>query len=133
MSAGQQAAGRDGVRAGVMGVHDPAREARRWYWPRVSAMVLAVCVLVHLVTIVYAVRSGLSAEALLARTRGSVVFAAFYTVFVVAAAVHAPIGLARIGEEWAGLPSRTANAVAGTLAWILAALGMTAVYAMVIG
>lgn len=121
------------VRAYRPTAHDPVREARRWYWQRISAMVLAVCVLVHLVTIVYAVRSGLSAEALLARTRGSVAFGAFYTVFVVAAAVHAPIGLARIGEEWAGMSSRVANACAYTLGWILAALGMTAVYAMVIG
>lgn len=113
--------------------HDPVREAKRWYWQRVSAMVLAVCVLVHLATIMYAVRSGLSAEALLARTRGSVAFGAFYSVFVVAAAVHAPIGLARIGEEWAGLTYRTANACATTLGWILAVLGMTAVYAMVVG
>ncbi len=121
------------VRAYHPAPHDPVREARRWYWQRISAMVLAVCVLVHLVTIVYAVRSGLSAESLLARTRGSVAFGAFYAVFVVAAAVHAPIGLARIGEEWVGLSSRVANACAGALAWILAALGMTAVYAMVIG
>ena len=112
---------------------DPAREARRWYWQRISAMVLAVCVLVHLATIVYAVQSGLSAAAFLARTRGSVAFGAFYTVFVVAAAVHAPIGLARIGEEWAGLSSGAANALSRAFAAVLAVLGMTAVYAMVVG
>ncbi|MBC7710250.1 MAG: succinate dehydrogenase, partial [Rhizobacter sp.] len=33
-------------------------------------MLLALCVLVHLVTILYAMRGGLSAAEILARTRG---------------------------------------------------------------
>jgi fumarate reductase subunit C len=108
-----------------------AVEAKRWYWQRISAMVLALCVVVHLLTIVYAVRSGLSAEALLARTRGNLAFAAFYAVFVLACAVHVPIGLARIAEEWLGLDGRTANAAANVVALLLVAMGLTAVYAMV--
>ena len=110
-----------------------AIEAKRWYWQRISAMVLALCVVVHLLTIIYAVRSGLSAEALLARTRGNLAFAAFYAVFVLACAVHVPIGLARIAEEWLGLKSRTANAAANGVALLLVAMGLTAVYAMVHG
>lgn len=110
-----------------------AIEAKRWYWQRISAMVLALCVVVHLLTIIYAVRSGLSAEALLARTRGNLAFAAFYAVFVLACAVHVPIGLARIAEEWLGLESRTANAAANVVALLLVAMGLTAVYAMVHG
>jgi fumarate reductase subunit C len=108
------------------------RAARRWYWQRVSAMVLAVCVLVHIVTIVYAVRHGLSAQAVLARTRGNFAFGAFYAIFVVACAVHVPIGLARVAEEWLGLAPRVANAAANALAWLLAALGFLAVHAMVV-
>jgi fumarate reductase subunit C len=108
-------------------------QAKRWYWQRLSAMVLALCVLVHLVTIVYAVRSGLSGEALLARTRGNLSFAAFYGVFVLACAVHVPIGLARIAEEWLGLDSRAANVAANVFALLLIVMGFTAVYAMVRG
>ena len=107
------------------------RQARRWYWQRIAGMVLALCVLVHLVTIVYAVHSGLSAEALLARTRGNLAFAAFYVVFVLACAVHVPIGLANVAEEWMGMPPRAAHAASNALAWLLAALGLVAVYAMV--
>ncbi|HEV8501033.1 MAG TPA: succinate dehydrogenase [Casimicrobiaceae bacterium] len=107
------------------------RQARRWYWQRIAGMVLALCVLVHLVTIVYAVHSGLSAEALLARTRGNPAFAAFYVVFVLACAVHVPIGLANVAEEWMGMPPRAAHAASNALAWLLAALGLVAVYAMV--
>jgi fumarate reductase subunit C len=43
-------------------------ETRLWVAQRVSAMVLAACVAVHLVTIIYAVRGGLSAAEMLART-----------------------------------------------------------------
>jgi fumarate reductase subunit C len=110
-----------------------AAQARRWYRQRISAMVLAICVLVHLVTIVYAVRSGLSGEALLARTRGNLAFAAFYAVFVLACAVHVPIGLARIAEEWLGVESRIADIAANLFALLLVVLGFTAVYAMLRG
>ena len=46
-------------------------QARRWYWQRISAMVLALCVLVHLGVMIYAVRGGLSAAEILGRTRGN--------------------------------------------------------------
>ncbi len=108
-----------------------ATQARHWYWQRISAMVLAACVLVHLVTIVYAVRSGLSGEALLARTRGSVAFAVFYTMFVLACAVHVPIGLARIAEEWLGWRERASALAARAVALAIVAMGLRAVYAMV--
>jgi fumarate reductase subunit C len=107
-------------------------EAKLWYWQRISAMVLALCVLVHLVTIVYAVRSGLSGEALLTRTRGNVGFGLFYVVFVGACAVHVPIGLTRIAEEWLGWSSRVASRAAQVFALLLLLLGLEAVYAMVL-
>ena len=44
-----------------------------WLWliQRLSAMVMAPLVLIHLATIVYATRGGLDAAEVLARTRGS--------------------------------------------------------------
>ena len=105
-------------------------EARRWYWMRISSMVLALCVAVHLATIVYAVRGGLSAAEILGRTRGSVTFAAFYGVFVLACAVHVPIGLEAIVREL-GVAPRAARAVAWLAALAIALLGARAVYAMV--
>jgi fumarate reductase subunit C len=111
---------------------NPVSEAKLWYWQRISAMVLALCVLVHLVTIVYAVRSGLSGEALLARTRGNVAFGLFYIVFLGACAVHVPIGLARIAEEWLGWSSRAARRAAQVFALLVVLLGLEAVYATVL-
>lgn len=107
-------------------------QARRWYWQRISAMVLALCVLVHLVVMVYAVRGGLSAAEILGRTQGHWGFAAFYTVFVVACAVHVPLGLTNIACEWWSMQERTARWLSGAFAlWLLVA-GLRAVYAVVL-
>src|SRR6266704_956210 len=46
-------------------------ETRLWLAQRASAAVLALCVAVHLATMIVAVRGGLSAADLLGRTRGS--------------------------------------------------------------
>ena len=72
----QQALGRARVRA--------VSQAKRWYWQRISAMLLALLVLVHLAVMVYAVRGGLSAAEILGRTQGSWAFGAFYALFVLA-------------------------------------------------
>jgi fumarate reductase subunit C len=73
-----------------------------WLWvaQRASAAVLGFCVLVHLATMVYAVQGGLSAAEILGRTRGSVAWFAFYVLFVLAIAVHVPIGLRAVLNEW---------------------------------
>jgi fumarate reductase subunit C len=94
-------------------------------------MFLAVFVAVHLVTIIYAVRGGLAAGDILARTRGSVGVAVFYGGFVIASAVHGGIGLRTIFIEWLRLRPPAAGMVALTLAIALVALGARAVFAMV--
>lgn len=108
-----------------------ATQARLWYWQRISAMALALFVAIHLVTIVYAVRGGLTGAEILARTQGNWLVAAFYGAFVIACAVHVPIGLARIAEEWLGWSGRRSNAAAALVALALAALGLRAVWAVV--
>ena len=103
-------------------------QTRLWAAQRVSAAVLALCVVVHLATMIYAIRGGLSAAEILARTRGSAGWLAFYSLFVLAVAVHAPIGLRPVlGESlrWNGV-SRDVFLLA--LAILLAGLGMRAVF-----
>lgn len=107
-----------------------ATQARLWYLQRISAMILALCVVVHIVTIVYAVRGGLSGVEILARTRGNAVFAAFYVLFVVSAAIHAPIGLARIAEEWLQWRGRWLNGLLLVFALVLVAVGLSAVWGL---
>jgi len=106
-------------------------QAHLWYWQRVSATLLALCVLVHLVVIIYAVHGGLSAAAILGRTRGSVAFGAFYSIFVIACAVHVPIGLLRVAEEWLGWRGRPALIACAAVAAALASMGLRAVYGVV--
>lgn len=109
---------------------DAIAQAKRWYWQRISAMVLALCVLVHLAVMVYAVRGGLSGAEILARTRGSAPFAAFYTLFVLACAVHVPTGLANIAVEWGRWRPQSALWAARAFALVLAVTGLRAVWAV---
>jgi len=105
-------------------------ETRLWIAQRASAAVLALCVVVHLVVIIYAMRGGLSAAEILGRTRGNVSWAAFYTVFVLAAAVHAPIGLRTIAMEWLGWRGRSLSIAVHLAVVALAVLGFRAVWAV---
>lgn len=98
-----------------------------WVAQRASAAVLALCVLVHLATIIYAVRGGLSGAEILARTQGNAAWFAFYAVFVLAVAVHAPIGLRAVLGEWLGWRARSRDAALCLFAAILCVLGMRAV------
>ncbi|HEY0439019.1 MAG TPA: succinate dehydrogenase [Xanthobacteraceae bacterium] len=104
--------------------------ARLFLAQRLSAMVLAVAVAVHLATIIYAVRGGLTAAEILGRTRGNAPFAAFYTLFVIAVAVHAPIGLRNIIREWSGARGRGVDLAMLAVALLLLALGLRAVFAV---
>jgi fumarate reductase subunit C len=108
------------------------RQARLWYVQRISAMVLALGVLVHLGVILYAVRGGLSGVEILARTHGNWAFGLFYSVFVLACAVHVPIGFAKVAEEWMGWSGRAADLLAIALGVLIMVTGQRAVYAVVL-
>jgi succinate dehydrogenase subunit C len=97
---------------------------------RASAVVLAVAVAIHLATILYAVRGGLTAADILGRTHGNVGFLIFYVVFVLAVAVHAPIGLRNILREWTRWRGTTLDLALALFALFLLALGMRAVFAV---
>ena len=105
-------------------------QAALWLAQRASAAVLAACVAVHLFTIVYAVRGGLSAPEILERTRGSVAWFAFYSVFVLAVTVHVPIGLRAVCIEWLRWRGRSCDFALLLFAAFLAWAGMRAVVAV---
>ena len=105
-------------------------QARLWMAQRVTAMVLAFCVVVHLVTIVFAVRGGLTAAEILSRTHGSLTWGAFYAVFVIAVAIHGGIGVRTIAIEWLRL-GRAAGWLAAAVSVGLLVLGLRAVVAVV--
>ena len=105
-------------------------EVLLWGAQRMSAMVLALCVIVHLFTIVYAVRHGLSAAEILGRTRGNYGWFAFYALFVAAIAVHAPLGLRTILSETLGWRGMALEAPVLVIGVVLALWGMRAVLAV---
>ncbi|MGA0023351.1 MAG: succinate dehydrogenase [Burkholderiales bacterium] len=102
-------------------------EVLLWGAQRITAMVLALCVTVHLVTMIYAVRSGLSAAEILGRTQGNIGWFAFYTLFVLAVAIHAPIGLRTIIGEMTDARGRGIDLLVGAIGIGLAVFGMRAV------
>lgn len=97
---------------------------------RASAMVLAFFVTVHLVTIIYAVRGGLTAGEVLARTRDNHWFFAFYILFVLAVSVHAPIGLRNIVQEWTPWRGRSLDIALALFALLLLVMGVRAAIAV---
>ena len=101
-----------------------------WTAQRTSAAVLAICVLVHLATIIYAVQNGLSAAEILGRTRGNAAWAAFYALFVAAVVVHAPIGLRSFLSETFNWRGGSLDIVVMIVALTLAMWGFRAVYAV---
>ncbi|MEM7170373.1 MAG: succinate dehydrogenase [Pseudomonadota bacterium] len=110
---------------------DHARAALYFLLQRLSAAVLAPLVLVHLGLILYAIEGGLTAEEILGRTRGSWGWGIFYGLFVVAAAVHAPLGLRNMVREWTGWRGPSLEAAVWIFGAVLLGLGLRAVIAVV--
>jgi fumarate reductase subunit C len=104
---------------------------RLYVWQRLTAALMAPLVLVHIAVIFYATRKGLSAADILARTRGSVAWGLFYGLFVIAVAVHAPIGVRAVLAEWTPLRGRLCSLAAIAFGVLLALLGLRAVAAVV--
>ena len=97
---------------------------------RASALVLAPLVLVHLGLAIYAIHGGLTAAEILSRTQGSTFWMLFYSLFVVAAAIHAPIGLRNILREWMGWKSGLLDGLFICQGLVILLLGFRAVSAV---
>lgn len=105
-------------------------EQRLFALQRLTAMIMAPFVLVHVGLILYAVRGGLTAAEILSRTQGSWAWITFYAIFVVSVAIHVPIGIRNILVEWLDLSRRTSSVVCLALSGVLLFLGLRAVVAV---
>ena len=105
---------------------------RLYVWQRGTAALMLPLLLVHVAVIFYATRKGMTAADILARTRGSIVWASFYGLFVVAVAVHASIGVRNVLTEWSPLRDRGAGWFAVVFGFLLLMLGLRAVAAVVL-
>lgn len=111
---------------------DNLMNVRLYILQRATAVLMVPLIIVHVIVIFYATRRGLSAADILSRTRGSIAWAAYYGLFVMAAAIHAGIGVRTVAIEWGGLRSRSADAVMWGTGLALLVLGMRAVMAVVL-
>ena len=106
-------------------------ELRLYLAQRTTAAIMAPLVLMHLGVMIYAIQGGLTADEILARTRGSLFWGGTYGLFVIAVSVHAAIGLRNILREW----FRLHGPVLTVLCWLCAGgllfAGLRAVVAVV--
>ncbi len=103
---------------------------RLYMLQRITALLMAPFVLVHLAVMIYAVQGGLSAAEILGRTQGSALWFLFYGSFVVAVAIHGAIGLRVIAHEWGGLSGVALALFTWATGAGLFALGARAVWAV---
>ena len=104
--------------------------AKLFVLQRLTAVVLAFAVAIHLATVLYAVQGGLTAGEILARTHGNVLFLTFYSLFVIAVSIHAPIGLRNVLREWTPWHGRSLDFALLLFSALLFILGFRAVFAV---
>ncbi len=107
-------------------------EMRLYLAQRISAAILAPLVLMHLGLMVYAIQGGLDAGEILGRTRGSFFWGSSYSLFVIAVAVHASIGLRKILHEWLSIHGPLLNGFSWLCLAGLLFAGLRAVAAVVL-
>ncbi len=73
---------------------------RLYTFQRLTALLMVPLIVGHLIVILYATRKGVTAAEILGRTKGSVLWALYYTTFVLAASVHGAIGVRAVLREW---------------------------------
>lgn len=103
---------------------------RLWAVQRITAGFLGFAVIAHLITIMLAVRGGLSAAEILARTRGAEIWFGFYVLFALCAGLHGAIGLRNIAGEWLGLRGRRVDALWLAIGLLTAGFGIRAAWGL---
>lgn len=105
---------------------------RLYFFQRLSALVMAPLVLLHLGVMIYAIQGGLSSEEILGRTQGSVFWALVYGLFVASVSVHGAIGVRSIAYEWGRLRGLSLDLLSWAFCLVTLVLGGRAVYAVVL-
>lgn len=104
---------------------------RLYVWQRLTAVLMVPLIAVHLIVIIYATNRGLSAADILGRTRGSVAWGLYYSLFVLAASIHGAIGVRGVAREWLGMREPALDRLMWVFGLILLVLGLRAVFAVV--
>ena len=104
---------------------------RLYLLQRITAMIMAPLVLLHLGVMIVAIRGGLDSAEILSRTQGSLFWGGVYGVFVLAVSIHAAIGVRVVLFEWLGIRDMRLNFLSWLLFIVLFLMGARAVYAVV--
>jgi fumarate reductase subunit C len=104
---------------------------RLYVWQRLTATLMVPLIVVHLIVIIYATNRGLSAAEILGRTRGSIAWGLFYSLFVIAASIHGAIGVRGVAREWFGWRETALDRLMWIFGVVLIVLGLRAVVAVV--
>ena len=108
-------------------------DIRLYMLQRITALIMAPLVIGHIAVMIVAIQGGLSAAEILGRTQGSVGWALFYGLFVVAVSIHAAIGVRVIVHEVAGLKGVGLSVVTWGICAVLLVLGGMAVWGVTFG
>jgi len=100
---------------------------------RLSAIALLPFVLAHLVTVLWLGAGGLTAQQILTRTGGSLLWAGFYGGFVVLISIHGAIGLWQVGNQAGKLSKRLLATAAILFAALVLGFGLQAVLGLYAG
>lgn len=106
-------------------------DTRLYLLQRITAMILAPLVLLHLGVIIFAIQGGLDSAEILSRTRGSLFWGSVYGLFVVAVSIHAAIGLRVVMFEWLKIRGSVLAGVSWLLFAILMLTGLRALFAVI--
>ena len=98
---------------------------------RISAMIMAPLVLLHLGVMIVVIQGGRDSAEILSRTRGSLFWGSTYGLFVLAVSVHAAIGIRVVMFEWMSFKGIKLNLVSWLVFAVLLMMGARAVYAVV--
>ncbi len=106
-------------------------DTRLYLLQRITAMIMAPLVLLHLGVMIVAIQGGLDSAEILSRTRGSLFWGGTYGLFVLAVSIHAAIGIRVVMFEWLSVKGNTLNLVSWLVFAVLLMMGSRAVYAVV--
>lgn len=106
-------------------------DTRLYLLQRISALIMAPLVLLHLGVMIIAIQGGLDSAEILSRTRGSLFWGAIYGLFVITVSIHAAIGMRVVMFEWLRIKGSVLNSFSWFVFVVLLLMGLRAVISVI--
>ena len=105
-------------------------DTRLYLLQRISAIIMAPLVMLHLAVMIVAIQGGLDSAEILSRTQGSLFWGGIYGLLVLVVSIHASIGLRVVMSEWLRIKGRSLNLISWAIFILLVVMGTRAVMAV---